>query len=69
MRREPGRLEQAGSGDVDDFYATLLSVHEGLSDEQSQRLNARLVLLLANEVGSLERLQELFKEARQSMGV
>ena len=67
MSRKPKRLEQASSAEVDDFYAMLLSAHEGLSDEQSQRLNARLVLILANEVGSLERLETLFQQARQNM--
>ena len=67
MSRKPQRLEQAGSAQVDDFYAMLLSAHEGLTDEQSQRLNARLVLILANEVGSLERLEELFKQAIQDI--
>jgi len=67
MPRKPGRLEQANATQVDDFYAALLAVHEGLSTEQSQRLNARLVLLLANEIGSLERIEALLEEARQSL--
>lgn len=37
--------------DADGFYAALLAAHEGLSDEQSALVNARLVLLLANQVG------------------
>ncbi len=36
---------------ADDFYAELLAAHEGLSKEQSDALNARLLLLLANHVG------------------
>jgi hypothetical protein len=35
----------------DDFYARLIAAHEGLSDPQSADLNARLVFLLANQVG------------------
>jgi hypothetical protein len=35
----------------DDFYAALLASHEGLSKAQSDALNARLVLILANHVG------------------
>ena len=37
--------------DPDGFYAELLSAHEGLSDEDSIALNARLVLILANHIG------------------
>ncbi|WIY26536.1 DUF2783 domain-containing protein [Parasedimentitalea psychrophila] len=36
----------------DDFYAELLANHEGLSKPQSDALNARLVLVLANHVGN-----------------
>lgn len=35
----------------DDFYAALIGTHEGLSDEESAALNARLVLVLANHIG------------------
>jgi len=35
----------------DDFYERLLEAHDGLSAEQSAQLNARLILLLANQVG------------------
>lgn len=55
------RLGQSG----DDFYAALMAAHEGLSLEQSTRLNARLVLLLANEVGDLERLKAVLSAARK----
>jgi hypothetical protein len=37
--------------DADGFYEKLLDAHQGLTPEQSQLLNARLVLLLANQVG------------------
>lgn len=50
----------------DDFYEALLKTHEGLSLEQSHALNARLVLLLANEVGRLDRLCELLAAARDA---
>ena len=42
--------------DADLFYERLLDAHQGLSREQSQALNARLVLILANELGGSERL-------------
>ena len=42
--------------DADLFYERLLDAHGGLSREQSEALNARLVLILANELGNSERL-------------
>ncbi|MBL3563359.1 DUF2783 domain-containing protein, partial [Rhodovulum sulfidophilum] len=36
--------------DPDGFYAELLAAHRGLSDPESQALNARLILILANHV-------------------
>lgn len=49
----------------DDFYAALLRAHAGLSDAESQALNARLVLILANEIGDVERLAVLLAEAHR----
>ena len=37
--------------DPDGFYAELLGAHEGLSEEDSAALNARLILILANQIG------------------
>ena len=56
------RLGAAG----DDFYAALMAAHEGLSFEESARLNARLVLLLANRVGDLEMLKAAIEAARRT---
>jgi hypothetical protein len=49
----------------DDFYEALLDAHQGLTLEQSQALNARLVLLLANEVGRLDVLRAALAAARE----
>lgn len=35
----------------DDFYARLLAAHEGKSKAESDAINARLVLILANHIG------------------
>jgi hypothetical protein len=51
--------------DGDDFYAALLKTHDGLSDAESQALNARLVLIFANEIGDPDRLATLLSEARR----
>ena len=50
----------------DDFYAALLAVHEGLSKDQSDALNARLLLLLANHIGDTGILQEALATAKAS---
>lgn len=36
---------------ADDFYAELLAVHDGLTKSDSDALNARLILVLANQIG------------------
>jgi hypothetical protein len=48
----------------DDFYAALIAAHDGLAEAESHALNARLVLLLANHVGSLAVLREALAAAR-----
>jgi hypothetical protein len=50
--------------DPDDFYEALIDAHRDLSDEQSQALNARLVLLLANHIGDMNVLREALALAR-----
>ncbi|WP_075997759.1 DUF2783 domain-containing protein [Salaquimonas pukyongi] len=54
---------------ADDFYAALLAAHEGRSKEESDALNARLVLILANHVGDEDVLVQALEAAvRQSGG-
>ncbi len=48
----------------DDFYAELLAAHEGLSKAESDAMNARLILLLANHVGDRKVLREALDLAR-----
>jgi hypothetical protein len=48
----------------DDFYEALIETHQGLSAAESHALNARLVLLLANHIGSLDVLREALQAAR-----
>lgn len=49
----------------DAFYACLLKAHDGLSADESSRLNARLVLLLANQVGDLSILKAALEKASE----
>lgn len=37
--------------DQDGFYADLIAIHDGLTDNESAALNARLILILANHIG------------------
>ncbi|MBN9463768.1 MAG: DUF2783 domain-containing protein [Burkholderiales bacterium] len=48
----------------DDFYEALIEAHRDLSTEESHALNARLVLLLANHIGSLAVLRKALDAAR-----
>lgn len=47
----------------DDFYEQLMKLHEGLSEEESHALNARLVLLMANQIGDRNTLENLLAYA------
>jgi Protein of unknown function (DUF2783) len=53
--------------DGDGFYQALIESHADLSLEDSHRLNARLVLMLANELGNTELLKEILKSARNHL--
>ena len=52
--------------DPDRFYEELVAAHEGLSLEQSFELNARLLMLLANQVGRGAVLSECIRLAKES---
>ena len=51
----------------DTIYAALMQAHEGLTETQSHALNARLVLILMNEVGDADRLRALLDMARTDL--
>ncbi len=51
----------------DDFYELLINAHRDLSDEQSELLNARLILLLANHIGDISTLREALAIAREGV--
>lgn len=50
--------------DPDDFYDELLEVHRGLTKEQSDALNARLILVLSNHIGERDVLREALTAAQ-----
>jgi hypothetical protein len=50
--------------DPDGFYQELIGAHEGLSKEQSDAFNARLILTLANHIGDRAVLAQAFDAAK-----
>ena len=56
-----------GVSDPDGFYARLIELHQGLSQEQSNKVNAKLILLLANHIGDDEVLDEALAYIRRSL--
>lgn len=51
----------------DDFYEALIDMHRDLDDAQSQAVNARLILLLANHIGDLQVLRDAMAHARADL--
>lgn len=49
----------------DDAYDLLLSAHEGLTEDESDALNARLILTLFNHLGDIDVIREAIAVARQ----
>lgn len=52
--------------DADGFYDELLSAHDGLSKEQSDAMNARLILVLSNHIGDRTVLSQAIMAARKN---
>lgn len=50
--------------DPDGFYDELLRAHEGLTKEQSDAFNAKLILTLANHIGDRDILRAAFMAAK-----
>ncbi len=50
---------------VDNFYAALLAAHDGLSPAESEALNARLILILANHIGDRDVLDQAIRTAKE----
>jgi hypothetical protein len=64
---EAGEFYFSAYSPGDDFYEMLISTHRDLSDEQSELLNARLILLLANHIGDIATLREALTVAREGV--
>ena len=64
---EAGKRYFSAYSPGDDFYEMLINAHRDLSDEQSELLNARLILLLANHIGDIDTLREALAIAREGV--
>ena len=53
--------------DPDEVYARLIAAHEGLDDEASRKLNAKLILVLANQIGDAEVIGQAIELARSGV--
>ena len=62
LRTEPG------VANPDDFYARLIELHEGLSSEESHKVNAKVILMLANHIGDTDVLYEVLEYIKKSRG-
>jgi hypothetical protein len=51
----------------DGVYERFIRAHDGLSDDQSAKLNARLVLCLANHIGDEEAIADAIALAAKSL--
>ena len=58
---------ELGIDDPDGFYAKLIDLHEGLSPEESQKVNAKMILMLANHIGDKEVLEEVLDYLRSTI--
>lgn len=51
----------------DEFYERLISAHRDLSTNESNAMNAALVVLLSNHIGDLNVISQALDEARRSV--
>ena len=56
-------ITEPNLSDPDGFYETLIEAHRDLTEDQSADFNSRLILLLANHIGSNAVLAQAIEEA------
>jgi hypothetical protein len=64
---EPGKRYFRDFSPGDDFYEMLIDAHRDLDDEASERLNARLILLLCNHIGDVSVIREALVLSRKDL--
>jgi hypothetical protein len=62
---EPALITDNRFPDPDAAFRLVVEAHRGLSEAESQALNARLVLLLANHVGEIGVLRQAVELAKK----
>jgi len=60
-------IDTPNLADHDGFYAELLAKHRGLTDAESQALNAQLILILANHIGDRQVLSDALTLAHKDI--
>lgn len=50
----------------DDLYEVIVGMHDGLSDEESERTNAKLIVILAQHIADADILRNAAKLAREN---
>jgi hypothetical protein len=58
---------QFNFSDGDAFYQALIESHQDLSLDQSHQLNARLVLMMANQIGNVGLLGNILAASRANL--
>jgi hypothetical protein len=53
--------------DPDAFYEALIDMHRDLDNDESQLVNAKLILLLSNQIGDMDVLREAMSMARSGV--
>jgi len=53
--------------DADAFYARLVTIHESLDDDESEKFNLALILFLANHIGEAAALDGCLQRALESL--
>jgi hypothetical protein len=48
----------------DEFYELLINAHKNLTSDESEKLNAKLILLLANHIGDMQVLKKAIESAK-----
>jgi hypothetical protein len=51
----------------DEVYSALVEAHADLSEEDCQRLDARLILLMANQIGDAAVIRDILRRARDGL--
>ena len=61
------RLRTEAGADPDGLYQLLVEAHRDLTDEQSQLVNSKLILLLANHIGDPAVVAAAIRAAREGV--